>query len=156
MARQQFRSTLEPRVGAGIWARQFCRNRRRRRRAGREVKKQAKLFEQAARWYRLDLARLDRTAPSELRRKLDQIAKSGRRLLKNLGILDLNEAVDGPGDPEIFDALTLLGEGNSPIVERTRQIADWSRSWKPSQPRLNWDVAQNRRLPRPIKSERCW
>jgi hypothetical protein len=112
-----------PCAGAGIWARQFCRNRRSVGVQVEEVKKQAKLFEQAARWYRLDLARLDRTAPSELRRKLDQIAKSGRRLLKNLGVLDLNEAVDGPGDPEIFDALTLLGEGDSPIVERTRRIA---------------------------------
>ena len=62
-------------------------------------------------------------APSSLRRKLDQIAKNSRRLLKSLGVVDLDEAVDGPGDPEIFDALILLRESDSPVVEGTRRIA---------------------------------
>jgi hypothetical protein len=40
--------------------------------------------------------------------------------LKNLGVVDLEEAADGPGDPEIFDALILLGEDDpSPITEGT-------------------------------------
>ncbi len=64
------------------------------------VAKHAQLFEAAARWYRLDQASPDRAAPSTLRRKLDQIAKSARRLLKNLGVVNLSEAVDGPGDPK--------------------------------------------------------
>ncbi|MEJ0094975.1 MAG: hypothetical protein WDN46_25755 [Methylocella sp.] len=89
-----------------------------------EINKHATLFEAAARWYRLDSARLARTPPSSLRRKLDQIAKSGRRLLKSLGVVDLDEAVDGPGDPEIFDALILLGERDTtPVMQATGRVA---------------------------------
>ena len=89
-----------------------------------EITKHAKLFEAAARWYWLDGNRPDRAAPSSLRRKLDQIAKTGHRLLKSLGVVDLDEAVDGPGDPEIFDALILL-KGRDPalVVEAAGRIA---------------------------------
>ena len=120
-----------------------------------DIRKHAKLFEGAARWYRLDRARLERTAPSSLRRKLDQIAKSARRLLKNLSVVALDEAADGPGDPEILDALILVGERDpTPVVEGTRRIARLVEIVEAVAARLNWDVAQRRRLPRLIKSER--
>ncbi len=88
-----------------------------------DIRKHAQLFEEAARWYRLDRARLERTAPSSLRLKLSRIAKSARRLLQNLGVAELDEAIDGPGDPEIFDALILLGESDTtPIMLATARI----------------------------------
>ena len=55
--------------------------------------------------------------------KLDQVAKSARRLLKSLGVNGPDEAADGPGDPEILNALVLLGEPNEdPVIEATRRI----------------------------------
>jgi hypothetical protein len=40
-----------------------------------QITKHANLFEEAARWYRLDKRRPRRNAPSSLRRKVDQVAK---------------------------------------------------------------------------------
>ncbi len=80
-------------------------------------------FEAAALWFRLDKRRPNRPAPSKQREKLTQIAKSARRLLKSLGINDPDEAVDGPGNPELFKALVLTGEPNeSAVVEATWRI----------------------------------
>ena len=88
-----------------------------------QITKHANLFEEAARWYRLDKRRPRRTAPSSLRRKVDQVAKDARRLLKSLGVSSPDEAADGPGDPEIRNALVLLGEPNEdPVIEGTRRI----------------------------------
>ncbi len=80
-------------------------------------------FEAAAVWFRLDKRRPNRPAPSKQREKLTQVAKNARRLLKSLGINDPDEAVDGPGDPEIFKALVLTGESNeNAVVAATRRI----------------------------------
>lgn len=88
-----------------------------------EIAQQAELFESAARWYRLDRNRPSRTAPSSLCRKLDQIANSARRLLKNLGVNDANEAADGHGDSEILDAMILSGERDDrPVVKAIQRI----------------------------------
>jgi len=62
----------------------------------RHIAKHGNLFEAAAVWYRLNRRRPTRVAPSNLRRKLDQIAKSARRLLKSLGVNAPDEAADGP------------------------------------------------------------
>jgi hypothetical protein len=88
-----------------------------------EITKRAELFEGAARWYRLDRNRHDRSAPSILCRKLDQIAKRACRLLESLGIDDASEAADGPPDPEILDAMILVGERDAiPVFEATQRI----------------------------------
>src|SRR6266446_10466151 len=88
-----------------------------------QIMKHENLFEAAARWYRLDKKRPERTAPSSLRRKLDQIAKSARRLLKSLAVNSPDEAADGPGDTEILDALVLAGEPNADrVIDATRRI----------------------------------
>jgi hypothetical protein len=80
-------------------------------------------FEAAALWFRLDKRRPKRPAPSKQREKLTQVAKNARRLLKSLGINDPNEAVDGPGDPEIFKGLVLTDEFNeNAVLEATRRI----------------------------------
>jgi hypothetical protein len=93
---------------------------------GNSVKLDAHLkaqFEAAAIWFRLDKRRPRRTAPSKRREKLSQVAKNARRLLKSLGINDPNDAVDGPGDDEIFEALVLIGEHDeNPVMEATRRI----------------------------------
>lgn len=64
------------------------------------IVKHENLFEAAALWYRLARRRPARIVPSKLREKLEQVAKSARRLLKSLGVNDTEEAADGPGDPE--------------------------------------------------------
>jgi hypothetical protein len=93
---------------------------------GMEVKHIAtheNLFEAAALWYRLGRRRPTRIAPSNLRRKLDQIGKIARRLLKSLDIDDPGEAADGPGDREVLAALVLVGELTpDPVIEATRRI----------------------------------
>ena len=87
------------------------------------IVKHENLFEAAALWYRLARRRPARIAPSKLREKLEQVAKSARRLLKSLGVNDPDEAADGPGDPEILNALVLMGEPNEDaVIEATRRI----------------------------------
>jgi hypothetical protein len=88
-----------------------------------QIAKHEDLLEAAALWYRLDRRRPARIAPSKLRERLDQIAKSARRLLKSLGVNGPDEAADGPGDPDILAALVLAGERNAdPVIEATRRI----------------------------------
>ncbi len=87
------------------------------------IDKHASLFEAAAHWYGLDGASPKRTAPSISRRKLDQIAKIAHRLLKSLGVADLDEAADGPCDPQILDALILMDDHDEkPLVRATQRI----------------------------------
>src|SRR5262245_13761286 len=91
--------------------------------AARQVANFETQFEAAAIWFRLDKRRPKRAAPSKRREKLSQVAKNARRLLKSLGINDPNDAVDGPGDTEILEALVLIGEHDeSPVIEATRRI----------------------------------
>jgi hypothetical protein len=87
------------------------------------IAKRENLFEAAALWYRLGKRQPTRIAPSKLREKLDQVAKSARRLLKSLGVNGPAEAADGPGNIEILAALVLASERNEdPIIEATRRI----------------------------------
>ena len=88
-----------------------------------QVAKHENLFKAAALWYRLDRNRPTRIAPSKSLEKLDRVAKSAGRLLKNLGVSDPDEAYDGPGDGEILKALVLAGEpSEDPVIEATRRI----------------------------------
>src|SRR5262245_17675487 len=88
-----------------------------------QIVKHANAVEAAALWYRLDRRRPARTAPFELRKKLDRLGKSARRLLKSLGVNEPDEAYDGPGDPEILRALVLAGEpSEDPVIEATRRM----------------------------------
>ena len=73
-----------------------------------QIWKHENLFEAAALWYRLNRRRPTRVASSNLLRKLDRVAKSARRLLKNLGVNDPDEAANGPGDRDILNALVLV------------------------------------------------
>src|SRR5262249_29688353 len=92
-----------------------------------EVVKYEKLFEGATDWYRLDCGlhhedlmshhaaspnkrrekikriRPRRTPPSKMRKKLQNIGESARRLLKDLGIATLEGAFDGSGNFELLE-----------------------------------------------------
>src|SRR5258708_1422135 len=88
-----------------------------------QIAKHENRFEAAAYWYRLDRRRPTRITPSKSREKLDRIAKAARRLLASLGVNDPDEAADGPRDPEILNALVLVGEPNADaVIEATRRI----------------------------------
>ena len=63
--------------------------------AVKQIANLATQFEAAALWFRLDKRQPRRLAPSKRREKLNQVAKSARRLLKSLGINDPTEAADG-------------------------------------------------------------
>ncbi len=75
-----------------------------------QVVMRAAEFQAAARWFWLDQERPKRAAPSRQIEKLNQAAKSAHRFLKSLGINDLDEAADGPGDRDIFRALVMTGD----------------------------------------------
>ena len=75
-------------------------------------------FEAAALWFRLDRKRPRRIAPSKRREKLNQVAKSARRLLKSLGIDDPDEAVDGNGRAIMRGDAPLAWGGNVALCTR--------------------------------------
>lgn len=75
-------------------------------------------LEAAACWFRLDRGAKDRVAPSILKRKLEQIEKSARRLLSHLSVVDLRDAPDGPGDPAVLAALASTDDGIEDTVMR--------------------------------------
>jgi len=88
-----------------------------------QIAKDAKLFEEAARWYRLARRRPVRIAPSKMRDKLDEVAKNARRLLKSLGVKSPADAADGPRSRELLAALVLLGERNEdPVIDAVGRI----------------------------------
>ena len=81
-----------------------------------DVMKLERLFEAAAHWYSHDLKAPRRPAPSEVRRKLDNIAKSASRLLKHLSIERHEDAADGPSDITILEWLASSRDGNEDAV----------------------------------------
>jgi hypothetical protein len=51
-------------------------------------------------------------------RKLDEVSKNARRLLRSLGVNSPADAADGAGSRELLAALVLLGERNEdPVIE---------------------------------------
>jgi hypothetical protein len=88
-----------------------------------QITKHEKLFEEAARWYRLARRRPTRIAPSKMRDKLDEVSKGAHRLLKSLSVKRPADAADGPGSRELLAALVLLGERNEdPVIEAVGRI----------------------------------
>jgi len=78
----------------------------------------ADAFEDAARWFFLDQrgrSQQSKLRPSEIERKLKQIAAAANRLLSLLEA-DVDSAPDGPGCREIFDALIFADELESEDV----------------------------------------
>jgi hypothetical protein len=93
-------------------------------------------FENAALKFRLDrglpgeFVHSRGSTPTQLRRKLEKVGKSARRLLKDLGVprdkhgfVKNEEAYDGPGDVEILKVLSwAVGHNEDPVIMATRQV----------------------------------
>ena len=62
-------------------------------------------FEAAATWYRLDQRDSRPPSPSKIESKLDSVIRNSRRLLRGLGIDDVDAVMDGPTDPAFIAAL---------------------------------------------------
>jgi hypothetical protein len=88
-----------------------------------QIAKHEKLFEDAARWYRLARRRPTRIAPSKMQDKLNEVSKRAHRLLKSLSVKRPADAADGPGSRELLAALVLLGERNEdPVIDAVGRI----------------------------------
>ena len=90
------------------------------------VVRQSQAFKGAARWYGLDCGlpypRARRTPPSKLRIKLQQVSKTARRLLKQLGIEKTADAYDGPG-VELLETLAWAEDyDEDAVTTATRRI----------------------------------
>jgi hypothetical protein len=85
-----------------------------------DIVEHKQLFERAADWYRLDRGPPHGTTthlpPSKMREKLQRIAKSARRLLKDLEITNDEDAADGPGSFEVLEVLAAVEEPNEDAV----------------------------------------
>jgi hypothetical protein len=93
-------------------------------------------FENAALMFRLDSGLLAEpmrprgSTPTQLRRKIGQVERSARRLLKDLGIprderdnVKIEEAYDGPGDTEVLKVLSWAVEHDEdPVILATRRL----------------------------------
>jgi hypothetical protein len=93
-------------------------------------------FENAAFAFRLDrglpspnVTRAPEMRPYQMRLKMQQIFKSARRLLKNLGLrnnggdLNIEDAYDGPGDLEILTVLSwAVNHDEDPVITATRRV----------------------------------
>ena len=99
-----------------------------------DVLKCKHLFEWAADWYGLDCGLPRgvsrgprRTPPSKMHEKLRRIAKSARRLLRDLEITNYKEADDGPGS---FELLAILANVEEPsedaVVKATRRMGQFA------------------------------
>jgi hypothetical protein len=70
------------------------------------------------------------STPTQLRRKIRQVERSARRLLKDLGIprdeqdnLKIEEAYDGPGDTEVLKVLSWAeAHDEDPVILATRRL----------------------------------
>ena len=101
-----------------------------------DVKARQKDFENAALMFRLDrglpaeLVRPRGSTPTQLRRKMERVEKSARRLLKDLGVprdkrglVKIEEAHDGPGDVEILKVLSwVVGHDEDSVIMATRRV----------------------------------
>jgi hypothetical protein len=93
-------------------------------------------FENAALMFKLDrgtppeFACSAGSTPTQMRRKMEAIQKSARRLLKTLGVphderdnVKIEDAYDGPGDVEILKILSwAAGHDEDPVIAATRRV----------------------------------
>jgi len=80
-------------------------------------------FEAAGWFYQNRGKAFEGRTPGQLKERLAQVNRNARRLLKSLGVEDLRDSPDGPGDREILDVLTYPPDGSEEIVvEATRRV----------------------------------
>lgn len=86
------------------------------------IKDHSQQFESAAFWYLHDGRFSLLQKPAEQRKKMQQISRSARRLLKSLGVDDPTDSLDGP-HPEILDILRYAtGSLERQVIRATERI----------------------------------
>lgn len=92
-----------------------------------EIVKYRSRFDGAMFWFRAmrgtdaDLAEL--IQPAKVRKKLEQISNTARRLLHHLGIENTDDAIDGPADHEIHHHLQISGDQTAvEVVDLTERL----------------------------------
>tara|TARA_B100001964_G_scaffold239257_1_gene306317 strand:- start:368 stop:655 length:288 start_codon:yes stop_codon:yes gene_type:complete len=56
-----------------------------------------------------------------LKRKLESIEKNAQRLLKSMGIENLEDALDGPGNPAIYHALAAVEHSSEDMIRQATE-----------------------------------
>jgi hypothetical protein len=85
------------------------------------VMQHEKSFESAAHWYRQDCRAAkapSRVAPSNMSKKMTQIANAARKLLRHLEVYDPRQAADGPGPIALLEFLASADDGTEDEVIR--------------------------------------
>ena len=78
-------------------------------------------FKSAAHWYRQDCRAAkasSRVAPSNMRKRMTQIANAARKLLRHLEVCDPRQAPDGPGAIALLEFLASADDGTEDDVMR--------------------------------------
>jgi hypothetical protein len=70
-------------------------------------------FEAAAVWYRADCSSPRRVPPSTIIRQANMIAAAAKKLLGHLEIYDYRDALKGPPDLALLEALALAEDGSA-------------------------------------------
>lgn len=72
-----------------------------------DILREKERFESAAVWYRQDSrsSAIDRVAPSKISKRMTQIARAARKLLRHLEVCDPRDAQDGTGGIELLEFL---------------------------------------------------
>jgi hypothetical protein len=83
-----------------------------------DVMQHEKGFEAAATWYRLFQNAPKGVAPSEMRKRMTQIANTARKLLRHLEVYDPRQAPDGPGAIALLEFLASADDGTEDEVIR--------------------------------------
>jgi hypothetical protein len=83
-----------------------------------DVMRHDKSFEAAATWYRLYHDAPQGVAPSEMRKRMTQIANAARKLFRHLDIFDPAQAADGPGAISVLQFLASADDGTEDAVIR--------------------------------------
>ena len=86
-----------------------------------DVMQHEKSFEAAAHWYRQDCRAPkapSRVAPSNMSKRMTQIANAARKLLRHLEVCDPRQAPDGPGAIALLESLASADDGTEDDVIR--------------------------------------
>ena len=86
-----------------------------------DVMQHEKSFEAAALWYRQDCRAPKapgRVAPSNMSKRMTQIANDARKLLRHLEVYDPRQAADGPGPIAFLEFLASADDGTEDEVIR--------------------------------------
>ena len=59
---------------------------------------------------------------SQLRKKAGQVEAAARKLLLHLGVRQLEEAPDGPGDSELLTYLSYSGSSEEEVIDATAEL----------------------------------